>query len=81
MCIHDMLCAMSNKDVGLRIRVEKELREAFQDACVAENRKASEVLRDFMQMFADQHVGGKQLGLFAVTPKKKGRRSSTRVSK
>ncbi|MCM2292282.1 hypothetical protein NAC44_08070 [Allorhizobium sp. BGMRC 0089] len=45
---------MSSKDVGLRIRVEKELREAFQGACMAENRKASEVLREFMQAFANR---------------------------
>lgn len=78
-----MVCfrPMSNKDVGLRIRVEKELREAFQEACVAENRNASEVLRDFMHMFAEQNLGSKQLGLFAVTPEKKLRRSSTRNSK
>jgi len=69
---------MSNKDVGLRIRVEKELREAFQGACIAENRNASDVLRDFMHMFAEQHLDGKQLGLFAATPEKKPRRSSTR---
>ena len=51
---------MSSKDVGLRIRVEKELREAFQGACLAENRNASEVLREFMQAFADKHQGGLQ---------------------
>lgn len=51
---------MSGKDVGLRIRVEKELREAFQGACVAENRGASEVLRAFMQAFVDQRHGGRQ---------------------
>lgn len=38
---------MSGKDAGLRSRVEKELREAFQGACVAENRGATEVLRAF----------------------------------
>ena len=31
---------MSSKDAGLRIRVERELREAFQGACLAENRSA-----------------------------------------
>ena len=51
---------MSSKDVGLRIRVERELREAFQGACLAENRNASEVLREFMQAFADKHQGGLQ---------------------
>ena len=50
---------MSSKDVGLRIRVERELREAFQGACLAENRNASEIaildcigfLRHFLHLF------------------------------
>jgi hypothetical protein len=49
---------MSSKDAGLRIRVEKELREAFQGACMAENRHASEVLRDFMQTYVERHLRG-----------------------
>jgi hypothetical protein len=69
---------MSNKDVGLRIRVERELREAFQGACLAENRNASEVLRDFMQAFADRHLGGLQADLFASPTARKPRRSTTR---
>ena len=49
---------MSSKDVGLRIRIEKNLREAFQDACLAEDRKASEVLREFMMCYVEQHERG-----------------------
>lgn len=45
---------MSSNDVGLRIRVEKELREAFQYTCVAENQGVSKMLRAFMQAFVDQ---------------------------
>ena len=44
---------MSSKDAGLRIRVERELRESFVDACKGQNRVASEVLRDFMRSFAN----------------------------
>ena len=62
---------MSSKDVGLRIRVEKELREAFQGACLAENRKASEVLREFMQAFADRHQGGLQPDMFTTPAARK----------
>lgn len=50
--------AMSSKDVGLRIRIEKDLREAFQIACTAEDRKASEVLREFMQCYVERHERG-----------------------
>lgn len=57
---------MSSKDVGIRIRVERELREAFQGACLAENRQASDVLREFMRLFADRHSGGLQASLFAA---------------
>lgn len=55
---------MPAKDVGIRIRVEKELREAFQAACIAENRLASDVIREFMQAFAERNSAGRQLNLF-----------------
>ena len=64
MCIHGIIYVMSNKDVGLRIRVDKALRESFQGACLSENKRASEVLREFMQLFSDSHQGGMQAGLF-----------------
>jgi hypothetical protein len=46
------------KDAGLRIRVERELREAFVAACQAQGLAASEVLRDFMRAYADKHAQG-----------------------
>lgn len=58
---------MTSKDVGIRIRVEKELRDSFQGACDVENRNASEVLREFMHSFAAQRVGGMQSSLFPKT--------------
>lgn len=69
---------MSSKDAGLRIRVERELREAFQGACVAENRNASEVLREFMRAFADRHQGGLQPDMFTVRTAIKPRRLNKR---
>lgn len=77
MCIHEIIRPMSSKDVGLRIRIDRELREAFQGACLAENRKASEVLREFMQLFADSHQGGMQAGLFTA-PAVQSRQSTKR---
>lgn len=70
--------AMSSKDVGVRIRVEKELRDAFQEACLAEGRIASDLLREFMRMFAEQHAGGWQRSLFAPSSKKE-RETRTRL--
>jgi hypothetical protein len=58
---------MAGKSAGLRIRIEKDLREAFQAACLAENRVASDVLREFMRSFADRRCNGKQANLFATT--------------
>lgn len=77
-CIHAILHAMSCKDAGLRIRVERELREAFQEACLAENRSGSEVLREFMQAFTDRHQGGLQPDMFTSPSDKKPRQSIKR---
>ncbi|MBR8212423.1 hypothetical protein KDW61_27540 [Burkholderia cenocepacia] len=55
---------MATKQVGIRIRVEKQLRDEFQSACLAENQCASEVLREFMRTYAQHHVGGLQASLF-----------------
>lgn len=72
--------AMSSKDVGLRIRVSKELREAFQGACFVENRPASEVLREFMQAYANRHQGGLQPDMFtaatSITPSRATKRKT-----
>jgi hypothetical protein len=56
---------MSSKDVGIRIRLERELRDAFQAACASESRRASDVLREFMRHFAAQHLEGRQKSLFS----------------
>lgn len=67
---------MSNKDAGMRIRIERELRDAFIDACQGQGLVAAEVLRDFMRTFATKH-SAEQAVLFAsakpVPPRKGGR--------
>jgi len=55
---------MLTKDCGMRIRVEKELRESFLHACRQQDRAAAEVLRDFMREFTNQQLAG-QADLFA----------------
>lgn len=47
---------MAGKDSGLRIRVEKPLREAFLEACRGEDRPAAQVIREFMRDFVAQHT-------------------------
>lgn len=68
---------MATKDAGVRVRVERDLREAFQAACTAEDRDASEVLREFMRAFADQRQGGRQPSLFAALGKRRARAPRT----
>lgn len=46
------------KDAGVRIRVEKDLRDAFVALCQTEGRRASDVLREFMQTYVDRRQGG-----------------------
>lgn len=41
------------KDVGLRIRVDRDLRESFIEACKADDRPAAQVLREFMRDYVN----------------------------
>ena len=41
------------KDSGLRIRVEKELREKFLNICRKQDRPAAQVLREFMREYIE----------------------------
>lgn len=45
---------MQKKDVGLRIRVDRDLREAFVEACRVQDVSASQILRDFMRSFTER---------------------------
>ena len=46
---------MTIKDVGMRVRVERELRDAFVQTCQSQGLVAAEVLREFMRGFAAKH--------------------------
>jgi len=39
------------KDVGLRIRVQRELREQFLEVCQAQDKPAAQVIREFMREY------------------------------
>jgi len=43
------------KDVDLRIRVQKELREQFLEACRRQDKPAAQVLREFMRAYVREH--------------------------
>lgn len=71
---------MATKDVGLRVRLERDLRDAFQAACAAENRDASEVVREFMRSFSQQRQAGLQAALFAL-PGRESSRSKKKIAR
>lgn len=43
------------KDVGLRIRIQRDLREEFLEACRRQDKSAAQVLREFMRGYVDRH--------------------------
>lgn len=51
--------APAMKDAGLRIRVQRELRDQFLAACRTEDRPAAQVLRDFMRAYVAANDGEK----------------------
>jgi len=42
------------KDAGLRIRLQRELRQSFLDACKADDKPAAQVIRQFMRSYIKQ---------------------------
>lgn len=59
---------MSGKDAGLRIRVEKALREEFLEACRSQDRPAAQVLREFMRRYVARHTDEKDKTEIAPVP-------------
>jgi hypothetical protein len=57
--------AMRTKDAGLRLRIERELRDEFVDVCRRNGRPAAQVLRDFMREFVAKNRAAQQQQLFA----------------
>ena len=41
------------KNAGLRIRLQRELREEFIEACKAEDKSAAQVLREYMRDYIE----------------------------
>lgn len=48
------------KDASLRFQVVRELRVELQVVCLVENKDTSELLREFIQVFAVRSLGGLQ---------------------
>jgi hypothetical protein len=47
---------MSGKDSGLRIRIERPLRDEFLRVCRSQDKPASQVLRQFMRDYVMQNA-------------------------
>jgi hypothetical protein len=43
------------KDSGLRIRIERDLRQRFLEICREQDRPAAQVIREFMRAYISQH--------------------------
>ena len=56
--VYPLVTLRSMKDSGLRIRVQRELREQFLDICQAQDKPAAQVLREFLREYVDQHPEG-----------------------
>lgn len=55
---------LRTKDAGMRLRIEKELRQDFNEACRLVGRPAAQVLREFMRDFVARETAALQRGLF-----------------
>jgi antitoxin component of RelBE/YafQ-DinJ toxin-antitoxin module len=55
---------MNTKDKGLRIRVDEELRNEFLAVCHAQDKTASQVLREFMREYVRRYRQAAQQDLF-----------------
>lgn len=52
------------KDAGLRLRVEREIRQEFVEACRAEGKTAAQVLREYMRDYIARNRAAAQRELF-----------------
>lgn len=48
------------KDVGLRIRIDRELRAQFLKVCKQEDKPAAQVIREFMRHYVDEREDSAQ---------------------
>lgn len=53
------------KDAGLRLRVEREIRQEFVEVCRAEGKTAAQVLREYMRDYIARNRAAAQGELFS----------------
>jgi hypothetical protein len=59
-----MFPKLKTKDAGMRLRIEREIREEFVEVCHAEGKTAADVLRDYMRDYIERSRAA-QRDLFA----------------
>ncbi len=59
------LMPFKTKDAGLRLRVEREIRQEFVEVCRAEGKTAAQVLREYMREYIARNRAAAQRELFA----------------
>ena len=59
---------MATKNAGLRIRIERTLRDEFLQTCRAEDKPAAQVIREFMRQYVAKRQTDAQRSLFATEP-------------
>ena len=47
---------MVTKDAALRIRVDRNLRDAFLEVCRAQDKPGAQVIREFMRQYVARHA-------------------------
>ena len=53
--VYPLVTLLAMKDAGLRIRLQRELRESFLEACKAQDKPAAQVIREFMREYVEEH--------------------------
>jgi hypothetical protein len=54
--MYPLATLLSMKDSGLRIRVQRELRERFLGGCHAQDKPAAQVIREFMRQYVERQA-------------------------
>ncbi len=66
------LTPFKTKDAGLRLRVEREIRQEFVEVCRAEGKTAAQVLREYMRDYIARNRAAMQRELFTKAGKESG---------
>ena len=53
--VHPLATLADMKDTGLRIRVQRDLRDRFVRVCQTQDKPAAQVLREYMRTYVDEH--------------------------